>query len=87
MESIKSFFYLPDDVSSFEQFIKHTQTLQSILCEFRDKGWVFSSNNGDWFELTAPSREAAVAYAGEECVKQLEEDHQEALRDAEIPVG
>lgn len=85
VESIKGFFYLSDDISSFEQFIEHTQGVQNTLRDLKDKGWVFSGNSGDWFEMTAPSREAAVAYAGEEYVKQLEEDHQEALYDDEIP--
>jgi hypothetical protein len=79
LESVKALFFLPDDVDSFEQLIDHTQVVQNTLRDLKDKGWTFSANSGDWFEITAPSREAAVEYVGEEYVKNLEEQWKEEV--------
>ena len=81
LESVKCFFYLRDEVDSLEKLIEHTQSIQNILCDLKDKGWVLSANSGDWFELAAPDRAAAVAFVGEEYVKQLEEEYEEASCD------
>jgi len=81
LESVKCFFYLRDEVDSLEKLIEHTQSIQNMLRDLKDKGWVLSANSGDCFELVAPDRAAAVAFVGEEYVKQLEEEYEEATCD------
>jgi len=85
LENVKSWFFLPDKVNSFEQLIEHVQEVRDIFCDLKNKGWVFSANSGDWFEIIAPNREAAVEHVGEEYVKHLEEEHQEAISEIYSP--
>lgn len=87
LENVKSWFFLPDEVNSFEQLIEHVQEVQDIFCDLKNKGWVFSANSGDWFEIIAPNREAAVEHVGEEYVKHLEEEHQEAISEIYSPAN